>query len=75
MHRVGKTEVRRQIDGWTIVLYSPEGLPSGAIPRLVLSWLATQATITGRREIPLGAHFNRFLERDLEFADRKPRNG
>jgi hypothetical protein len=41
----------------------------------VLSWLATQATITGRREIPLGAHFNRFLERDLEFADRKPRNG
>jgi hypothetical protein len=41
----------------------------------VLSWLATQATISGRREIQLGAHFNRFLERDLEFADRGGKKG
>jgi hypothetical protein len=75
IHRVGKTEVRRQIDGWTIVLYSPDGLPSGAVPRLVLSWLATRATITKQREIPLGAHFTRFLERDLEFADRGGKKG
>lgn len=43
------------------------GLPFGAIPRLLLSWLTTEAVKTGERELVLGDSMSEFM-RQLDLA-------
>jgi len=44
-------------------MWSPHGLPYGPIPRLILSWAATEVAKTGQRMIDLGDCQNDFLRR------------
>jgi hypothetical protein len=55
---------RRSNGKWTVVLMAGNtetGLPYGHIPRLVLSWLTTEAVKQKSRSIALGRSFNSFL--------------
>ena len=39
------------------------GLPYGVYPRLILSWIATEAVLTKSPELILGASFNQFMRK------------
>lgn len=51
----------RKAGKYTLVLYGPEGLPYGSIPRLVMSWITTEAVRTKSRDIVLGDSLSDFL--------------
>lgn len=60
--RLPSNEFRRTAGKYTLILYSPDGLPYGSIPRLVLSWLTTEALRTKKRELFLGNSLSSFVE-------------
>jgi hypothetical protein len=54
-YRDPKVDVYKRVNGAiSLTLFSPEGVPFGTVPRFVVSWLATQATITQSPVISLG---------------------
>lgn len=55
-------EYRRTAGKYTLILYSPDGLPYGSIPRLILSWLTTESIRTKKRQLFLGNSLSSFLE-------------
>jgi hypothetical protein len=60
------SEFTRQNGNFTLTLLAPSavGLPYGTIPRLLLTWLATEAVKTKERELVLGETLSSFM-RDL----------
>lgn len=54
-------EYRRTAGKYTLILYSPDGLPYGSIPRLLLSWLTTESLRTKKRQLFLGNSLSSFL--------------
>lgn len=48
----------------TLSLLAPShvGLPYGALPRLLLSWLTTEAVRTRERTLVLGPNLSRYFE-------------
>lgn len=61
--RVDGVEFVRSNGNFTLSLMSPSkiGLPYGTIPRLMLSWLATEAVRTQERELVLGDSLSGFM--------------
>jgi len=59
------TEFRRRNGSFTLVMLSPSdiGLPYGSIPRLLLSWLTTEAVRTRSPELELGPSLSAFMEK------------
>ncbi len=57
------SEFTRQNGNFTLTLLSPSsiGLPYGTIPRLLLTWLATEAVRTKERELVLGDSLSSFM--------------
>lgn len=57
------TEFIRQNGNFTLTLLSPSavGLPYGTVPRLLLTWLATEAVKTRERELVLGETLSSFM--------------
>jgi hypothetical protein len=54
-YRDPKVDVYKRVNGAiSLTLFSPEGVPFGTVPRFVVSWLATQATLTQSPVISLG---------------------
>ena len=61
------SEFVRRNGAFMISLLSPShvGLPYGSIPRLLVSWVTTEAARTGKRELVLGDTLSEFM-RDLD---------
>lgn len=59
--RAGRDFIR-QAGKYRLILYSPDGLPYGSIPRLVMSWMTTEAVKTRSRTLYLGDSLSVFLE-------------
>lgn len=59
------SEYTRVNGNHTLSILSPSeiGLPWGSYPRLIISWLTTEAKKTDNREINLGKSFNQFMQR------------
>ncbi len=57
------SEFIRKNGNYTLSLLSPShiGLPYGALPRLLLAWLTTEAVRTGQRELVLGDSMSAFM--------------
>jgi len=67
-HRKVEGEVFKRTNGYfTLSMWSPEGLPFGSIPRLLLVWLSTEAVKTKQRELVLGDSLSDFM-RQLELV-------
>lgn len=47
----------------TLSVISPNGIPSGAMPRLLTAWVTTEIVRTGSREIDLGRSHRDFAEK------------
>lgn len=61
-HRDPKTETFRRENGlFRVAIWSDYGLPYGSYPRLILSWLTTEAVLTRSREIDLGDSLSAFM--------------
>ncbi len=60
--RVG-AEFTRKNGAFTLSLLAPShvGLPYGSIPRLLVSWVTTEAVRTGERELLLGDNLSQFM--------------
>lgn len=58
-------EFTRTNGNFTISLLSPSsiGLPYGSIPRLLVSWVATEAVRTQSRELVLGGNLSEFMSK------------
>jgi hypothetical protein len=54
-------EYRRRNGDFLLAMWSPIGLPYGTIPRLILSWVTTEAVRTKSRELVLGESLSTFL--------------
>jgi hypothetical protein len=65
--RVLSNEFERRNGAFTLSLMAPAkiGLPYGALPRLILAWLTTEAVKTQSRELELGESLSSFM-RQLE---------
>src|SRR5262249_52989765 len=59
--RVEGNEFVRKNGAYTLAMWSHAGLPFGSIPRLLPSWLATQAVRTQSRELLLGDTLSGFM--------------
>jgi hypothetical protein len=61
--KVAGNEFIRRNGNYTLTLLAPTdpGLPYGAIPRLVLAWLTTEAVRTKQRELDLGHSMSMFM--------------
>jgi hypothetical protein len=61
--RVEGVEFERTNGLYTLSITSPSsvGLPYGSVPRLLLAWMTTEATRTGRRELDLGDSMSGFM--------------
>jgi Plasmid encoded RepA protein len=61
--RIDGSEFTRRNGNFTLTILAPSkvGLPYGSIPRLALSWLATEAVRTRSREIDLGDTLSGFM--------------
>jgi len=59
------TEFRRENGPAKLVMYAPSdlGLPYGRYPRLLLSWVTTEAVITKSPKLRLGGSLSEFLEK------------
>lgn len=57
------SEFVRHNGAFTMSLLSPShvGLPYGSIPRLLVSWVTTEAVRTGERELVLGDNLSQFM--------------
>jgi hypothetical protein len=57
------SEFTRQNGAFTLSLLAPShvGLPYGSIPRLLVSWVTTEAVRTGERELLLGDNLSQFM--------------
>jgi len=56
---------KRQNGDYTLSMWSPNGLPYGSVPRLLLAWISTEAVRTKQRTLVLGdslSHFMRQLD-------------
>jgi hypothetical protein len=54
-------EFRRRNGRFELAMWSPEGLPYGTLPRLIMSWMTTEAVKTKSRELILGQSLSDFL--------------
>lgn len=56
-------EFTRRNGAFTLSLIAPShvGLPYGSIPRLLVSWVTTEAVRTGERELVLGDNLSQFM--------------
>ena len=63
-HKAYGAQYSRTNGGYTLSMISPAhiGLPYGTYPRLILSHLATQVTLSGDIEVPLGKSMSHFLK-------------
>lgn len=61
--RVDGNEFTRRNGSYTLTLMAPSyiGLPYGTIPRLLLSWITTEAVRTRSRELELGESLSGFM--------------
>lgn len=61
--RVTGNEFSRRNGNFTLSMIAPSrvGLPYGNVPRLLLSWLTTEAVKTGERELVLGHSLSAFM--------------
>lgn len=59
------TEYQRRNGNFTLSLLAPShvGLPYGTIPRLLISWVTTEAVRTGQRELILGDSLSEFMRK------------
>lgn len=60
--RQDSNEYRRSAGKYTLIVYGPDGIPYGSVPRLILSWLTTEALRTKKRQLFLGKSLSSFLE-------------
>lgn len=61
-HRSPKgNEFRRRNGKFEFVIWSPNGLPYGSIPRLLLSWVTTEAIFTKSPVLELGPTLSAFM--------------
>jgi len=62
-------EFTRRNGAFTMSLLAPShvGLPYGSIPRLLVSWVTTEAVRTGERELVLGDNLSEFM-RELDMV-------
>lgn len=60
--RQDSNEYRRSAGKYTLIVYGPDGIPYGSVPRLILSWLTTEALRTKKRQLFLGNSLSSFLE-------------
>jgi hypothetical protein len=67
--KVEEAEFNRTNGNFTLSITAPSriGLPYGAIPRLLLSWITTEAVQTKHREIELGDSLSAFM-RELDMV-------
>lgn len=67
--KVAGTEFSRTNGNFTLSLLAPSkvGLPYGTIPRLLLSWITTEAVQTKQRELELGDSLSAFM-RELDLV-------
>ena len=65
----GTGEFRRKNGNYTLVMLAPSdiGLPYGSIPRLVLSWISTEAVRTKEPTVVLGETLSSFM-RELDLV-------
>ncbi len=73
-HKQAKgNEFSRTNGAFTLSLMAPSriGLPYGSIPRILISWIATEAVRTQSRELVLGNNLSEFLRQ----LDYEPRGG
>ena len=63
--KVFTNEFSRTNGVYTLTILAPTkfGLPYGTIPRLLISWVTTEAVRTKQREIVLGSSLSGFMER------------
>ena len=54
-------EFTRVNGSFRLSIWSPDGLPYGSLPRLILAWITTEACRTGSRELELGASLSEFM--------------
>jgi hypothetical protein len=54
-------EFRRRNGLFELAIWSPTGLPYGTVPRLIMSWMTTEAVRTKSRELALGDSLSDFL--------------
>ncbi len=57
----GGNEFKRQNGKFQLSIWSPNGLPYGSIPRLLLSWLTTEAIFTKSPVLELGPTLSAFM--------------
>ncbi len=67
--RVEGTEFERRNGNYTLTITTPSriGIPYGTVPRLLLSWLTTEAVKTKSRELELGDSLSGFM-RELDLV-------
>lgn len=72
----GTSEFRRRNGNYTLVMLAPSdiGLPYGSIPRLVLSWVSTEAVRTKEPTVILGETLSSFM-RELDLVPTGGRCG
>jgi len=54
-------EFVRKNGNYTLSMYSPNGLPYGTVPRLLLAWISTEAVRTKSRTLTLGDSLSQFM--------------
>jgi hypothetical protein len=54
-------EFVRKNGNYTMTMYSPNGLPYGSVPRLLLAWITTEAVRTKSRVLVLGDSLSQFM--------------
>jgi hypothetical protein len=55
------SEYRRRNGNFELAMWSPMGLPYGTIPRLIISWVTSEAVRTKNRELDIGDSLSDFL--------------
>ena len=65
---------KRENGALTLSIVSPEGLPYGSIPRLLLSWMTTEAVRTRSPVLVLGSSLSAFMS-ELDLGRRGGKRG
>jgi hypothetical protein len=55
-------EFKRKNGDTTLTMYSPNGLPYGSVPRLLLAWITTEVVRTKSRTLNLGDSLSVFMQ-------------
>lgn len=61
--KVNGQTYEKENDNWKLFISSPEGIPYGTVPRLLLNFVITEAIRTKSREIDVGKNLSQFMRK------------